>query len=290
MNETSSAFHLAGVWQVINKHLKLIASFVAVVLVITALLLFFVIPKSYKSTAVIVAANPVLSDKSRILNSNVQHLYSPYGSGDDLNRLEAIAKLDTLAIALVKEFKMVDYYEYADNPNGLEKAMVSLRKDIEVQKTEHDELHVSVMLKDRKLAASLVNRMVDIMSSLGEISWRNEYSMAYEALQNQVGQTELQLASIADSLKSNSSGMGSELALLSKRAALVEQLQQFYKASNEYQLAFNNRPATLVVLQKAYPAFKSAKPKKLEVLLLAFIATFAFAIVAALIYDRQDVR
>jgi capsular polysaccharide biosynthesis protein len=287
MNDRSSSFHIAGVWEVIRRRLAMIASFVGFVLIIAALLLFFVIPKKYKSTAVIVAANPVLADKSRILNSNIQHLYSPYGTGDDLSRLEAIAALDTITIALVKEFDLENYYELTNDAKATGVAMLRLRKDLQVLKTPYDELHISATLMDRQLASNVVNRMVNLISDIAENSWRKEYTLANEALQQKIQQTELQLASNADSLKRTGAKQIAESITANKRVVLVEQLQQFYKASNEYELASAQKPASLVVLQNAYPAYLHDKPRSLEVLIMAFISALAFSIIAALIYERE---
>ena len=288
MIDQPTAFNLTGVWEVVRRHWKLIASFVGVVLFVTLMLLFFVLPKIYKSTGVIIAANPALADKSRILNSNVQHLYSPYGSGDDLNRLETIAKLDTVYLQLVRELKLVNYYDLGGK-DSITNAVANLKDDLLILKTEHDELHITAYSKDKDLGASLVNKMIAHISAIAELSWRNEYTSAFGALQNQIEQTENQLNVIADSLKAPSA-INANVALLSKRAALVEQLQSFYKASNEYQLAFNNNPAALVVLEKGVPALKHVKPKKGETMLLAFVASLAFAVVASFIYDKRIYR
>ena len=285
MIDHSPAFNLTEVWEVIKRQWKLIASFVGIVLFITLLLLFFVLPKIYKSTGVIIAANPALADKSRILNSNVQHLYSPYGSGDDLNRLEAIAKLDTIYLQLVKGLKLVNYYELSGK-DSITIAVEELKEDLIILKTERDELHIISYSQSKELGASLVNKMISHISAIAELSWRNEYTSAFGALQNQIEQTENQLDIIGDSLKF-SSAITANVAMLSKRAALVEQLQSFYKAANEYQLAFNNNPSALVVLQNGVPALKHVRPKKAETLLLAFIASLAFAVIAALVYDRR---
>ncbi|WP_207497115.1 Wzz/FepE/Etk N-terminal domain-containing protein [Aridibaculum aurantiacum] len=286
MSQPSSEFNLAGVWQVIIRHRKIIATFVAVVVLLAALLLFFVLPKYYKSEAVIVATNPALADKSRLLNNNVQHLYSPYGNGDDLGRLLGIASMDTVYQQLVEQFKLEDYYEVSDT-RGAEKAAVkALQDDVKLLKTENNELYISVTTKDRHLSSNIANRMVELIASTAERSWRKEYASSLTALQTRIEKEELELVALENMIRTGRTE-GAQIALLSKRAALVEQLQQLYKASNEYQLAIDNQPAALVVMQHASPAVTHHKPRKGDVLVAVFLASLAFAVIAAVVYDRK---
>ena len=64
----------------------------------------FVVPPYYRSRATLVPANTLLADKARLFNNQVQHLYSYFGSGDDLDRIVGVGEMDATYRQLVKEF------------------------------------------------------------------------------------------------------------------------------------------------------------------------------------------
>lgn len=283
-----SAFNMVEVWHTSRRHKKLIIGFSLLVAILTTLLVFFILPKYYRSEAVVVATNPALADKSRLLNNQVQHLYTPYGDGDDLAMLYAIADLDTVYLQLVDELKLVDFYDLSGSRGASQKAALALRDAIKLEKTENDALSIKTSTRDRHLSANITNRMVEIISAISERSWLQAYTSSLKALQQMVDTEEAELQAVNELLKG--AGETSQIALLSRRAALVEQLQQLYKASKEYELAIASKPASLVVVQNAFPAQIEHTPKKLQTIIIALFASLAFAVVAASVYDAKTGR
>mgnify|MGYP000561889561 FL=1 len=107
---TTTHFNLQSTVQLLQAKWKQIVLFVISALVVAAITLMLV-PKYYKSMAIIVPANPALADKAGLFNANIQGLYSYFGSGDDIDRTIGIAAMDTVYKQLVDEFKLVDYYQ-----------------------------------------------------------------------------------------------------------------------------------------------------------------------------------
>ena len=77
------------------------------------------------------------------------------------------------------------------------------------------------------------------------------------------------------------------LALILEYLSLLQQLQQYQKTADEYQLASNNKTPALYILEDAVPAAKAEKPKKLEILFLTAITSFCFGVFASLAYSRN---
>jgi len=94
------------------------------------------VPKYYRSFAILVPANPALADKARLFNTNIEGLYSYFGTGDDLDRLFGIASMDTVYKQLVDSFHLVDYYQLTNADKGINrrKAVLELREDLTFQK------------------------------------------------------------------------------------------------------------------------------------------------------------
>lgn len=278
-------FTLVEIMKTVKQQVKPIASFVGLIMLLAFLLLFFVLPKYYKSQAVIVAANPALSDKSRLLSTHIQHLYSPYGSDDDLERLVGIANMDTVFLQLVNDFRLVDYYDLDDVRGAHAKAVEALRDDIDLLKTEHNALQILVSTKDRHLSANLANRLVELVSSIAQLSWRQEYAGSIKALQSTIERAENELQ--VYNLELSRSNEQMQVLLLTRRAAQVEQLQQFHKSLQEYKLALENQAPAVVVLQNAKPASIHHKPRKLPILAATFLLAVAFAVLVAVAYKNK---
>ena len=177
MQQNTSSFNLIDIMEVLKRRRSFIGWFVFTACIVTALLLFFVIPRYYKSTAVIVAANPALADKARLFNENVEGLYSDFGNEEDLDRLYGIAKLDTTYKLLVDKFNLIQYYNISKNNVELnrQKAIEELKDAIELVKTEFYQLKISATTKDKKLSAALANEMVQIMQRLLQDRWKQNY-------------------------------------------------------------------------------------------------------------------
>ncbi|MGZ3939284.1 MAG: Wzz/FepE/Etk N-terminal domain-containing protein, partial [Flavisolibacter sp.] len=73
---------------------------------VLALIIAMLSPKKYLSTATALPVNSVTADKARIFNSNIEALYSDFGTPDELDRLEGTARLDTIFIAASEKFNL----------------------------------------------------------------------------------------------------------------------------------------------------------------------------------------
>ena len=95
--------HTIQVLQKYTRFILLFTLFAMLVAFVTVLL----VPQYFRSGARIIAANPQLTDKSRLFNEDIQGLYSYFGSGDDLDRIIGVADMDTTYYQLVDQFNFV---------------------------------------------------------------------------------------------------------------------------------------------------------------------------------------
>jgi uncharacterized protein involved in exopolysaccharide biosynthesis len=249
----------------------------------------FVMPKYYKSTAIVVAANPALADKARLFNTNIQGLYSNFGSGDDLDRIDGLANLDTTFKLMVDEFKLINYYKLKDANTALakRKAVLNLREDVQLQKTDLGQFKFMVTTKDKQLSANIANKMVATVQQMEENIWQKNYQLSLDKINTSVKELEQEVAAINDSLKLMDITKDAALMYTNKREALLQQLKQYYTAANEFKLAISNKAPALYIIENASPAAKHDKPKKLEVLIATLIISFVFGCLIALLYNRR---
>lgn len=283
----ANSFNLQQTVNLLQAKWKQVLLFVFASLIVASISLFLV-PKQYRSSSILVSANPALADKAHMLNQNIQGLYSVFGSGDDLERIFGIATMDTVYKQLVDEFKLIDYYELKglDQNKLRRKAVLELKEDIGIQKTELAQLKISIWTKDAELSAKIVNRIVEIAQTKEENIWKTGHEKmlanfnrsidslkkGYVELYNQNKDTKVQRLEM-DVIKMNN---------------YLEQIQTQEKTAAEIKLAIDNNAPALYILETAVPAAKAEKPNILEVLIITAIVSFVFGAAALLIYNRED--
>jgi hypothetical protein len=285
-NATTPKFNLQKTAHLLQDKWKQLAGFVVIALLVTTITLF-IVPKYYRSFAILVPANPALADKARLFNTNIEGLYSYFGTGDDLDRLFGIASMDTVYKQLVDSFQLIKYYKLSNSDQGVNrrKAVLELREDLTFQKTDLGQLKVFAWTKDKELSAKIVNRLVEIVQQTEATIWKENYRNSLTKLKSNISSMEAEYKSLA-----TATGLSEAEAKLnqSKLQNILDQMNSYQKAANEFQLAIDNNAPALYVLEKAVPAAKSEKPNKWEVLLAAFIASLLFGLMGLLVYHREE--
>ena len=290
MQPNENEFNLVGVVHAWQRQWKIITLFVAVSLAVASILLLL-LPKQYEATAVATAGNPLLSDKAYLFNPNINQLYSNYGNTDDLDRLYGIANLDTTYKVIVDSFNLVDYYKSsgANNPIRRRNAVLSLRKDVEVQKNEVNQLTVSVWNKNPALAANIANTIINVVQQITAAGLKKSYEQSLLVIDSTLAGLVSKYGALVGS-GTNAAGqqVDRDVALLdAEKTTLLEQIKQYQKTYSEIDLASKNIQPALIVLQTASPTAKAGKPRVFAWLFGVLVASFSFGLLAVLLYDRK---
>lgn len=282
-----SSFNMAQTVSVLQRHLKTILLFTIITMAV-ATIVVFLMPRYYRSTAKLIAANPQLADKSRLFNDRIQGLYSYFGSGDDLDRIIGIADLDTTYKQLVDEFKLVDYYQLGKDSLPLlkRKAVLKLKDDLSFQRTEQEQLKIICWTKDNQLSADLANRLIVIVQKQLEAIWLNNYVTAQQQLQQSVAEAESEYKILFDSAAK--SGVVATALITRHMNDLLTQLSQYRKTAASFKLMGETAPQALFVLEQAVPAVKAERPDKLAVILVSGLAGFVFIVLLLLLNHRKQ--
>jgi uncharacterized protein involved in exopolysaccharide biosynthesis len=281
-----NSFNLVQAGAVIQQRWKAIAVFTVIAALVAAVTVF-IVPPYFRSAATIVSANPVLADKARLFNSNIQGLYSYFGSGDDLDRINGIADMDTTYKKLVDEFELVKYYRLDGDSLAVlrRRAVLNLRKDLSFERTDQGQLKIIAWTRQKELSANIVNRMVSLVSETETAVWQSNYTQALSNLDATVADMQQRYRQLADSMPAEGGALR-ELSV-ARQQTLLEQLKQYQKSADEFRLAAQAHPAALYVLETATPAAKAERPAKLEIILAAAAAGFVFACLLLLFNDRN---
>ena len=289
---TTAHFNLQSTVQLLQRKWKQVLLFVIVALVVATITLL-VVPKYYRSTAILVPANPALADKAGLFNPNIQGLYSYFGTGDDLDRTIGIATMDTVYKQLVDEFNLVNYYKISLSDSSLleraiarRKAVLELREDLTFQKTDIGQLKLFAWTKDKQLSANLVNRLIAITQQNEAGIWKQRYQASLQKLEQSIKQMEQEYTSLTEAAKTAKEA--DAILINNKQHSLLEQLTTYQKSANEFKLAIENNIPAFYVLEPAVIAAKSEKPNKPELLLLTALCSFIFAMIGVLVNNREQ--
>jgi hypothetical protein len=281
------SFNLQSTFLVLQNKWKQLVLFMLASIVVASISLFLV-PKQYRSASILVSANPVLADKAHLTNPQIQGLYSVFGSGDDLERIYGIASMDTVYKQLVDEFNLIAYYNIKGTDQNLKrrKAMLDLKDDISIQKTELAQLKISIFTKNAELSANIVNRLVAITRNKEEAIWKEGHEKMLLNFNRSIDS--LQKTYVAIYSKYNNVNVQKLELDIIKMNSLLEKIQTQEKAVGEIKLAIDNNAPAMYVLETAVPAAKSEKPNIPEVLLLTALISFVFGSMALLVYHREE--
>ncbi|MBS1621896.1 MAG: hypothetical protein JST10_11165 [Bacteroidetes bacterium] len=263
----------------LTKWWKQISILVLISLIVVGVIVF-IKPSKYLSVATSVSASTVASDKSRIFSDNIESLYSNLGSPDDLDMMVGAGQLDTIFLAVSDQFNLYDHYKLKDS---LELARIKsarlLKLNSEIQKSGYGELKIKVWDTDKNLAPQLANALMDQI----QILFQNIQSISNTTTLNNL---KAGMKKIRDSIqailnpvtqKTDTSGLG----------VLKNQLQKYQQLIGEYQLMVDNKPPSLLVVEKARPSLKPDKPKRLEILSATLVLSFLFALWVALALEKR---
>ncbi|MFN2457003.1 MAG: hypothetical protein ABR502_02270 [Chitinophagaceae bacterium] len=281
--------------QVFSKWWRVVIGFTLITTAL-AVLIIFLQRKQYLSTVTALPSNSLTSDKSRLFNENIQHLYSTLGTTDELDRFEGTARLDTLYEAVAKQLFLEKYY----NLESVYAVIKKLRKNTKIERSPYGELKIKAWDTNPSMAAGIANALFEHLQSI------------HQSLQNQNNTILVQkLKSNFDSLsREYSSGTASGLSYQTnnnsidstrsidklsnvqinpvKMQVLKEQLYQQQKLISEYSLAIAANPPSLLVVEKARPSHKADRPKKLQWLSVIFFATLVFGLLLSFLLERRN--
>lgn len=281
------SLNLVSALAVLRKRWYTVFFFVAACMAV-AVVTVFLVPPYFRSRAIVVSANTVLADKARLFNPNIQHLYSYFGSGDDLDRIVGLGEMDATYRQLIAEFDLVKYYQLSGDSSSVleQKAIRLLRRDLRFLKNENAQLEIVAWTKNQSLSAKLVNRMIGLVEVAEKNIWKKNYNQAKENLDHAVGMLEEQYRALADSQQA-AAGAQKELSTL-RAQALLEELKQYRKTAAEYMIAAQDIPEALYVLEPATPAAYAQRPDKPAVLFATLIASSLLGCMVVWVGERKN--
>ena len=252
---------------------------------IVAFILSAVSPDKYLATATALPANSLVADKARIYNSNIEALYSDFGTPDELDRLEGTGMLDTIFIATANDLNLPQHYKLGNSGESMFKAAMELKDETRISRSPYGELKIKVWDKERNMTAAMANTLLEKIQELHQRLQNESNIMMLKRLQQDQDSKKQQYREITDSL-SRASGADADI-LNARKSSLLDQMMQYEKMIDQYQLAINSNPKVLLTVEQARAPLWPDKPKVMVTVLLVLFAAFIFSFLISVFIESR---
>lgn len=252
----------------------------------------FIIPSLYLASTTALPANPVVTDKASVFNSNIRDLHSSLGQPDDLDKIVGTGQLDTVYLSLSDRYDLPNHYKIKgkDAAVSRQKAAAVLKKNSKVSKSEYNELLVQVWDNDKNLAPQLANALMEKLAAIHQDLLNKSNQTIIESLEEGQQKLRVSIDSIRIFLQHADLIPFQALQYKDELAVLQQQLLQYEKLETEYRLMIDTKPAALLVVDKARASDRPDKPRKLLILLATAVLSFLFAAWLALVLEKRKTQ
>lgn len=226
--------------------------------------------------ATAVPASTYSSDKARLFNNNIEQLYTALGTPDDLDLVVGTGKLDTVYLAVTRQFNLQDHYKMEEKGDAaINKAAFLLKKNCSVTKSEYGELKVSVWDTDKNLAPQLANAVMKQLQTM------------HQHLQQAGNEASLQsLLSMEQRLIIERESAATE----EEKTSIIARLTEYNKLIGEYQLMLNNPSLALIVVEHARASEWPDRPKRTQWMLGTAVLALLFSLLLAAFLESRKKR
>jgi hypothetical protein len=162
----------------------------------------YFLPKQYYAGSTVLPVNSMLTDKARYFNSNIQELYSVYGTADDLDRIYSMAKASDVLSFITDSLHLIDHYAITGSATDKKpKAIIQLKKNLQIIKTANGTLQIDVWDKNADMAADIANLVVYKTETMGKALQQEAYQNVIDQLSVAIEKKQKQYQLLQDSLK-----------------------------------------------------------------------------------------
>jgi len=162
----------------------------------------FILPKQYKSTAVLFATRQFSVSKLVIEpNAGNQEDYMEIGDEDDCEKLIQLLTSDALKLKIAKAFNLWDRWKIKDSIYGYHYLQLKWQDMVTVKRTELNSIKVEVFDYSADGAAEIANGISDYADTIKKDMGREVASKVLSIVKNEYDNTLLRMKELEDSLQ-----------------------------------------------------------------------------------------
>ncbi len=175
----------------------------ALISLIVSSILYFVLPKKYKSSIVITSASSQSLSKSLSLNYDAKLDLLQYGERDNFNQLIEIVTSQKTMKKCILIFDLFNHYEVdKKSPNAYDEVSAIFNNNFKVSKTDYGSLRISICDKDKLMAYKITSNFTKILDSVNAEIKVDRLKIAIQSLEQNIQNYDIQIKRLQDSLSS----------------------------------------------------------------------------------------
>lgn len=323
MNENNDAFEkerqnlLVFIWKK-----RLTISIITGIATIAAVVISLLMTPLYKSTAIVFPAATSTVSFSEQRNAKASSM--DFGEEEQADQLVQILASSRIRNRIVQQFHLFEHYEIDQNdPNKNYKLNKAYNDHIQFVRTRYGSIEISVLDKDRELAAKIANKIVDLIDTVKNEMVQERTIPAFEInkrkremLVNEKNEILAKLDSLSNlgvvsiegraniSKAYNDSKNAEDRAMFKQQMEMNqkygatfdgleelrdEKILKLTKFEDSYEQAESDANTLFnhkFVVESAVVADKKDKPKRMIIVLMAMIGSFVFSVFALLVKER----
>jgi capsular polysaccharide biosynthesis protein len=303
-------FNLVAVLRIMIKWRKPIIIVTVVAGIAAALFSVFVMDEYFLSWSTFYPTNQYVTDRSMIFNSqNMGGQIEYFGGKPDVNRIITIANSAPIFDYIIDSFKLTDHYKInREGKYWKTKVRKEFDKNYEAIRTEHEAVQVSIYDPNPKMAADMVNAVVDKVDELNKLHISETKKNLYDLIASQIEQQQKTVNAYVDTLselsarykiKSSSGPNGTIVvdgndfkavqqykAIMSKEENSVKELNNRINIKEQMEVSMKSNSSSLFIVERAFPADRREKPVRSVIVLLTMFITFFVSIVGVILIEQ----
>ena len=276
---------MPDLFNVFARRWKLILS-LTLIAALLALGTTFLSPEKYLSTATALPVNVMVNERSRIFNPNIQVLYSDFGTPDELDKLEGTATLDTIYLAVAKDLGLDQHYGINAGSESLYGAALKLKKNSKINRSAYGELKIKAWDKDNQVAAKMANSLLQKIQQLHQRLQNENSILILQRIKEDYAAKQQLYKQLSDSAARFT--VAEEELWNAKKTAMLQQVQEYEKLIDQYNITINTNPQVLLTVETAKASLWPDKPKMWPTVLIAAFAAFVIAFIIALFVESRN--
>ena len=305
-------FNLLAAVRIILKWKMQILILTVVSGIIAALFSVFVMDEWFLSYSTFYPTNQSLSDRSAIFGNETQVEY--FGGKSDINRVLTIANSVPVIDFVIDSFKMAEHYDVSkDKKYWRTIVRKKFEKNYEAIKTEHDAVRVSLYDTDPKVAAAIVNTVVQRVDELNKLHVIDSKQKIYSAIIEQAAKLQADVNTYIDTLaalgekykiKVSSGADGTIIvdgsdyhavqlykSIMAKQTNATRELNNLTNIKGQLNVSLQNNETSLYVLETAFASDRREKPVRSLVVLITILLTGFVSLIGVLLIEQiRDIK
>jgi len=190
----------------ILKTLQARARYILIVTIAAGLLggvVYLLKKKEYKGVSEFFIASPYYSDRNNLFRTDKIEFINYFGREDDIDKVIAIAKSDSLAKKVIATLHLAEHYKVdVSKPEKLHDLIQTFQNKFSIKRTEYTSVEASYLDVDAGMAAAITNGTIQCISDMYSGYYGTLKNYAQQAIMAKIHETDSAITKMTDTLVS----------------------------------------------------------------------------------------